>query len=149
MDLSMGEEKIKLFIAESKLCRLATVSPEGAPHVVPIWYVVIDDEIYISTSFNSQKGKNMGADNRVSLVIDDGWRFDDFRGVSFQGTVERVMDMATAQRVGDAMAHKYFGSNRHPRYLFLRSIPDAAIYKLVPESSTSWDWEKMAQMAGG
>jgi len=142
MDLSMSEEKIKLFIAESKLCRLATVSPEGAPHVVPIWYVVIDDEIYISTSSNSRKGRDMGADNRVSLVIDDGWRFDDFRGVSFQGAVEKVVDNPLIGRIWEAIAQKYFGSNRHPGYLFLSGQPDTAVYRFVPLKTSSWDSEK-------
>lgn len=143
MDISMTEEEAKLFIAGRKLCRIATVSPRGTPHVVPIWFVVLDGEIYISTQASTRKGRNMEASDRVGLVFDRGWSFDDFRGVSFQGRVERVVSPELEERVREAMAQKYFGSNRHPGYLFLSRMPDSVVYRFVPESTYSWDSDKL------
>ncbi|MFQ5787128.1 MAG: pyridoxamine 5'-phosphate oxidase family protein, partial [Thermodesulfobacteriota bacterium] len=36
----MTEEEIKVFLAEHKICRMATVGKKGVPHVVPMWYVI-------------------------------------------------------------------------------------------------------------
>jgi PPOX class probable F420-dependent enzyme len=50
---------------------LATVRPNGKPHLVPIWFVWFDEKIYICTQ-ESVKVKNIRANNRVSVALEDG-----------------------------------------------------------------------------
>lgn len=51
---------------------LATVRPNGAPHLIPIWFVWHDEKIYICTGADSVKIRNLKANARVALALEDG-----------------------------------------------------------------------------
>lgn len=53
---------------------LATTRPDGRPHLVPIWFAWLDGEIYILTSRASVKARNLLADPRASVALEDGSR---------------------------------------------------------------------------
>jgi pyridoxamine 5'-phosphate oxidase family protein len=63
------------YLAEGKLGRLATISPDGAPHVVPLgWtYNAALDTIDVSgrNFATSQKFRNVQRNPNVALVVDD------------------------------------------------------------------------------
>lgn len=138
MDLSMSDQEVEIFIAEQKTCRLATLSEDGFPHVVPVWYVMIDGGLFLSTSGGSKKSRNVSRDPRAALVIDHGDSFDDFKGVTMTGTLEEITDAGLLTRVWEAMAQRYFGSDRHPGFLMLEGIPDRVTYGFNRVSSASW-----------
>ena len=61
------------FLKESRLARLATVSPSGQPHVVPIGFE-FDGMFFHFGGYNitkSLKFKNIQRNNKVGLVVDD------------------------------------------------------------------------------
>ncbi len=51
---------------------LATVRPDGRPHLVPIWFVWVHERIYICTEGSSVKVKNIAANPRASAALEDG-----------------------------------------------------------------------------
>lgn len=51
---------------------LATVRPNGTPHLVPIWFVWLDNSAFICTGRSSVKGRNMLANPRVAFALEDG-----------------------------------------------------------------------------
>ncbi len=51
---------------------LATVRPDGRPHLVPIWFVVEGGRWYICTSPDSVKARNLQANPAVMLALEDG-----------------------------------------------------------------------------
>lgn len=55
----------------TRTLKLATVRPGGAPHVVPVWFVVDGEDIVFTTSSGSVKARNLRADPRVSVCVDD------------------------------------------------------------------------------
>ena len=77
------------FLAENFLGRVATVSPAGQPHVVPVTYR-FDGHAMIFGGWNlakSLKFKNLVANNKVAFVVDElvstkPWRV---RGVEVKG----------------------------------------------------------------
>jgi nitroimidazol reductase NimA-like FMN-containing flavoprotein (pyridoxamine 5'-phosphate oxidase superfamily) len=44
--VSFSEEELK-FILSNEVCRLATVSKDGKPHVVPVCYIYANNAFYI------------------------------------------------------------------------------------------------------
>lgn len=50
---------------------VATVRPDGRPHVMPVWGVWLDDALYFSTGAESCKARNLAADPRCVVTIDD------------------------------------------------------------------------------
>jgi len=51
---------------------LATVRPDGRPHLIPIWFVVDDGRWYICAGAESVKAKNIRHNPRVALALEDG-----------------------------------------------------------------------------
>jgi hypothetical protein len=51
---------------------LASVRPDGRPHLVPIWFVWLQDEIYILTQMTSVKARNLLAKPQASVALEDG-----------------------------------------------------------------------------
>lgn len=51
---------------------LATVRPDGSPHLIPIWFVWIENKLYVCTARNSVKARNVAANPKVSLALEDG-----------------------------------------------------------------------------
>lgn len=51
---------------------LATVRPDGRPHLIPIWYVVHAEVYYICTAPGSVKARNIAHNARVTLALEDG-----------------------------------------------------------------------------
>ena len=62
------------FLAEQKVLRLATVSGDGMPHVVPVWFVYRDGAIYIGTNTRTAKAKNISQTGRAAFCVDEGVR---------------------------------------------------------------------------
>jgi hypothetical protein len=50
---------------------LATTGPDQAPHVVPVWGVVVGDELYLETgAANTKKARNVAANPAVAVHLD-------------------------------------------------------------------------------
>lgn len=143
MGINMAPEEIKVFLAEQKVCRMATVDKDGMPHVIPMWYVILGGDICIETTESTKKVKNVESNRKVSLVVDAGEFLYDYRGVMMQGKMEVVSDKALFKRFREAYAQRYFGSNEHPGYKFLTSIPNRVLLKFIPDKFVSWDYRKL------
>lgn len=81
------------FLAENFIGRLATVSPSGQPHVVPVSYRFDGRSIYFGgwNLKGSLKFRNLARNPLVAMVVDDivstrPWRV---RGVEVRGTAEQ------------------------------------------------------------
>lgn len=80
---------------------LATNRPNGRPHLVPIWYVWLNDKIYISTGSETQKFYNMYHNQRVALALPDPNQVIILEGEA------HVADRQTVDRVADYFFHKF------------------------------------------
>ena len=136
----ISRQAMKIFLGEQKVCRLASVDRRGQPHVVPVWHILLDGDIYIETSPNSKKGQNLRANSKMALVVDAGDGFDTYKGVMIQGTVEFVKDKQKLARFREAMAQRYFGTAEHPGYKYLVSGSDPLLMKVIPKKVVTWDY---------
>ena len=51
---------------------LATVRPNGHPHLVAVWFVTVGERWYVCTAPGSVKARNMRANPSVTLALEDG-----------------------------------------------------------------------------
>ena len=58
------------FLAEAHVAIIGTVDSKSRPHATPIWYLYDDGEFRISIGRGSQKHRNLEANPRMSLVVD-------------------------------------------------------------------------------
>ena len=140
----MTDAEIVEFVARSRTGTLATIGPNGQPHLVAMWYGVVDGEIWVETKAKSQKAVNLRRDPRISFLIEDGMTYDTLRGVSFEGVAEIVEDPDTIFTVGVSVWERYNG----PYTDDLRPAVDMMMNKrvavrIVADRTRSWDHGKL------
>ena len=58
------------FLNSNELCRFATASGKGEPHVVPVSYVWDQDYAYIVTDYGTRKLKNLRENPHAAVLVD-------------------------------------------------------------------------------
>jgi len=67
----MSRGEAMAFLAEgTRTGKLATASPSGAPHVAPLWFVVVGDDLVFTTGRDSVKARHLRANPRAALAVD-------------------------------------------------------------------------------
>jgi PPOX class probable F420-dependent enzyme len=69
------EPKVSKFLRGRHFGKLATTMKDGSPHVTPIWYMLEGGKILVNTTTNRVKYFNIRRDNRVCLLVDDGYTY--------------------------------------------------------------------------
>jgi PPOX class probable F420-dependent enzyme len=59
-------------VEEAKNVWMATVRPDGRPHLVPIWFVVDAGRWYLCTAPGSVKARNLSRNPQIALALEDG-----------------------------------------------------------------------------
>ena len=81
---------------------LATVRPDGAPHVMPVWGVWLDDRVWFSSGLRSRKARDLAADPRCTVTTDDARD-----PVVLEGVAERRTDASAIGNFVAAVNEKY------------------------------------------
>lgn len=90
------------------IAHLATVSPDGSPHTVPLWIGTHDDHIVFLTGPQSRKARNLRRDPRVALSLTAAG--NPFEPVVVRGRVVAWLEGDEAWPVIDRLAAKYIGA---------------------------------------
>jgi PPOX class probable F420-dependent enzyme len=137
LDVSMSDAELAGFLATEWTARVATVDADGWPHVVPLWFVWQGGSLLVNTTRGNRTVRNVEADSRAAVTVDDGERYDELRGVVLRGRLAEVQD-----DVGDvtaAFGDKYFGGNP-PHFASWRN---RLFLRMEPEHIASWDFRKI------
>lgn len=140
----MSDGEIAEFIERSRTATMATVLPSGRPHLVAMWYAVLDGEIWFETKAKSQKAVNLRRDPTVTVMIEDGLTYDTLRGVSIDGHAEIIDDPETNLRVGISVWERYTGPYTDEMKPFVDQMMNNRIsVRVVPSRMRSWDHRKL------
>ncbi|ULN47878.1 PPOX class F420-dependent oxidoreductase [Mycolicibacterium goodii] len=140
----MSDEEIAEFVERSRTATMATVLPNGRPHLVAMWYAVLDGEVWFETKAKSQKAVNLRRDPTVTVLIEDGHTYDTLRGVSIDGTAEIADDPETILRVGISVWERYTGPYTDDMRPYVDQMMNNRIaVRVVPGRIRSWDHRKL------
>ena len=76
------------FLEVDRHAILATNGRNGAPQLTPVWFLFLDDVLYVSVQANTVKVKNLRRDPTVSVCIEGGR--EDARYVVLSGKAELI-----------------------------------------------------------
>jgi len=97
----------RAFLDETRFAVLATVGPDGLPQQTVMWYLIEGDELLFNTKRGRVKDQNLSRDPRVSLCIEDGYRY-----ITIRGTARMDDNPATAQADIARLAVRYHGPEK-------------------------------------
>jgi hypothetical protein len=119
MARNLEREIIEVFAAGKDLT-LATVRPDGSPQATTVSYASDGLRLYFGCGEGSQKARNLGRDDRVSLTINLPYAdWSQIRGASVFGRARRLTSAQDVERFGA---------------LFLAKFPEVAQYVSTDEA---------------
>ena len=109
--ITMSDEEIEAYLADQKILNVATIGPGGHPHLVAMWYELIDGKPTFWTFAKSQKIANLRRDPKMTGLVESGDAYNELRGVELVGTGRIIDDETKVLEIGKAVAVKYNGPN--------------------------------------
>jgi len=147
--IKMSDDEVRDFLAEQKIVGCATISPNGRPHLVSLWYVPDGDDLRGWTYAKSQKAKNLERDPRATLQVDDGVQYHELRGVMLECDVDMERDPVRVADYGRALFRRYGGAGDDGELVpeVERMIEKQATKRVglrfKPTRTVSWDHGKL------
>lgn len=102
----------RAFLKEVHFGTLATVSPQGIPSQVLVWYMLQGSHILVSTPATSYKLRNLRSNPQASLSISEGPRYLTVRG---QTTLDEDPERSAA--LYRKIATRYLGADGAEQWL--------------------------------
>ena len=142
--IRMNDEEIRAFLEEQRILQVATIDHDGWPHLVAMWYVLINDEVVFWTYARSQKAINLRRDPRLTGLVEAGVRYEELRGVQIKGQAAINDDRATVQRIGEAIWERYTGPlNENTCQMVTVQAAKRVVIFVKPVEVVSWDHRKL------
>jgi len=111
----MSADQLDRFLsAGTRTGKLATVRPDGSPHVAPVWFILDGDDLVFMTGASTVKGRAMLRDPRVALSVDDD--NPPFAFAIIEGTVSISRDLEEMLPLSIAIARRYMGEEQAEQY---------------------------------
>lgn len=132
----MTPEQIDAFLREPHITTIATIGPDGSPHVTPVWHHYDGEKVYVLVEQSAVKLRNIRRDSRVSLCI--ATDEEPYKYVLVSGTTtvsgERIPELVRA------MAVNYLGPERGEEYTReALAETEFALITVTPSKIIGWD----------
>ena len=145
----ISDTAVQELLSGRYVAALATASNDGSIHMVAVWYLSEGGAIYVATSSRSRKARNLGANSKVSLMVDSRDPAAS-RGVTIAGRAQLLTGTQSAE----------WNEKIHRKYLSQAALADARIgpvfaawddvtIRITPASVIAWDMREADRQAFG
>jgi PPOX class probable F420-dependent enzyme len=143
--IQMTPEEVAAFLEEQRTLTCATNGRDGWPHLMPLWYIVRDTELWAWTYAKSQKVRNLERDPRCTVQVEAGQAYNELRGVMLRAECELVRDLETVAGIGAELAVRYGGVSLGDDVgeAMRRQAAKRVGLRFVALSTASWDHRKL------
>lgn len=148
-NVGMSGSEIEQFLDEHRYLRLATVSENGWPHVVPVAYTRLDSSsnLFLLSHPEQRKCRNIFHNNRVGAVVDDGESYTKLRGVFVHGYASVVTDDSRIEVVEQSWIDDVYDGCLPDVVRAVYSMRDAWVwFEIEPANVVSWDNTKVEEV---
>lgn len=122
-------------LSEARNYWLATTRPNGSPHVAPVWGAVVTETLYLYSTRETVKAKNLARDPRAVVHLESGDRV-----CIVHGDIVDRGHPSHQPRILAALAGKYNRAGDQP-YLPSNDPSFDVLYELRPRHVMLWDLE--------
>ena len=102
--IAMTDAELHRFLEEERLVTVASIGPNGRPHLMPLYYVADGAVISMWTFAKSQKVKNLERLPQATLQVEAGEHYHELRGAMLECDVEIIRDTAKVAKIGARIA---------------------------------------------
>ena len=135
------DEVARRAFRDAPTASVATIGPDGWPHVVPLWFVWLEDAIYVATRVAGSTWNNVERDGRVALVVDRGLDWTELTGIHVEGRAEAFRaehpDLRGAMSAWHEKHRGRFAGDGFER--FAAEVPALGFLRVEPLRYSTWD----------
>ena len=145
--ITMSEPEVAAFLEEQRVLNVATIGVTGHPHLVAMWYTMLDGRPAFWTFAKSQKVLNIRRDPKITGLVESGDTYSELRGVELVGTALLVEDYDEILDIGLRVAAKYQGpaaTSDEARPFVEAQARKRSGSVIDVERTVSWDHTKLA-----
>jgi PPOX class probable F420-dependent enzyme len=124
--VKLTDKQAELFLGKN-FGAVATIRPDGTPHVTPVWIDYDGEHVLFNTATGRAKWHHMQRDPRVTIEVyaqDDPYEY-----VTVTGTAELEVSDAANDHI-DKLSEKYTGN---PKFQSHRPVERRVIVRVTPE----------------
>jgi PPOX class probable F420-dependent enzyme len=148
--IRMSADELAAFLDEQRTVVVATNGRDGWPHLMPLWYVVRDGELWSWTYAKSQKVRNLERDPRVTLQVEAGSQYHELRGVMIRARASLHRDVGVVEAFGLELFSRYAGVSQLPEPVLAMVRAQApkrvALQFVAAAPPVTWDHAKLGGM---
>jgi len=126
-------------LVESHNYLIVSVRPNGAPHMMPVWGVWLEDAFYFSTAESSRKARNLQRNPNCVVSTENAEE-----AVIVEGVAQRLPEKNIPQPAFADYKAKYgweLDPKRGPVIMVRPQVVFAMPEKLFPKAVTRWQFE--------
>lgn len=143
----MTPEEIKDFLEAQHTAQVATIGPNGRPHLVTVFYVTRGDLAVATWSYaKSQKVLNLRRLPEATVLVESGGSYADLRAVSMECDVTIIEDLEQIVAIGQELTGRMIDNDDVATSAgqFIRAQADKRVGLLfTPTKVVSWDHSKL------
>jgi len=142
----MSDEEVADLLGSAAKVQVATLNPDGTPHLTTLFHVVRDGRIAFWTYAASQKVRNLERDPRITCLVEDGEDYFALRGVSVSGQAAILRHPDDVRSVGLAVAARMARGvelGEAGRAEVARQATKRVAIVVTPHRTASWDHGKL------
>ena len=127
--MPLNKQEIQKLLTTSDICYIATTTPDGNPHIAPIWFVYHDGKVYFETDKTTVKFKNLQKRNKVAICF----------GGKHTYLVEGLVRWSKEKELNFPIRKMYwdkYGKDMEDRFINEKTL----LFELIPEKTTSWHY---------
>jgi PPOX class probable F420-dependent enzyme len=148
-EIKMSVAEVGAFLDEERTVICATIGRDGFPHLMPLWYVVRDGELWSWTFAKSQKVRNLERDPRATLQVEAGTDYSELRGVMLKCDVTIHREIDTVVALGLELFGRYRAGgpgevDDSVREMVLAQAPKRVALQFTERARATWDHRKLA-----
>ncbi len=141
----MSSQELDSFLAHQRVVICASNGRDGWPHLMPLWYLVRDREIWAWTYSKSQKVRNLERDPRATLQLEDGEQYHELQGVMIEAETVIHRDPDVVAEFGAQLFQRYGSAGGGPEVLEVVRAQAAkrVALRFLPRRIVTWDHRKL------
>lgn len=142
--ITMSDEEVAAFLEEQRVVVCATIGNRGWPHLMPLWYVLREGELWAWSYAKSQKVRNLERDDRATLQVEHGDQYHELRGVMIEARAVIHRETETVAELGREIFERFADAAGEGFMDVVRAQAAKRVaLQFVPVRLVSWDHRKL------
>ena len=144
-NITMSLPEVWEFIGSRKSMHLSSLNRDGSPHLVTMWFTIVDDRIVLVSYKKSQKILNLRRNSQLAVLCEAGNEYHELRGVSINCEAELVDDeeRVIAFEKSLILRNQPATSPEQAEAMATKNAPRKTAILVVPGKIKSWDHRKL------